>query len=173
MTSPRNWLLSTPNLASAFNPKSPTLFTEEVYPTIDKVWSDSDISSVEDFNLVKVRILLIKSSHNELRAIRTDIINEIKKWAGLSGVPGQRGFRTYALRRPVFNQNRDNPNQYGIFFDVLLSQRVNWSAKRYTDVNYNLALNERNLADDLKRNVRAAFLDIPTIQVDEVLIINS
>ena len=138
MTSPRHWLVVSPDLTNTFNPTDEYVNQEWVEQTqagaicrLIVATNTIQPSEPSSFSKLHLELEMDVSDYKTMRANRTDIVEYIKQVLKNSLIPRKRGKRVFALKRPIVVLDK-HINRYKVIFDAIVSNTVHFSRHRFT-----------------------------------------
>jgi len=109
----------------------------------------------EMIHVIDLYVFLNTTDKQEVRAIKSDLREVIKRWAEKSRVKNLRGFRASAIRTPVF--------EYGTYETVMKVQVILSNAIIYNNYNVDIIPREESeIKEDLKLLRKELFKKLPS-----------
>lgn len=146
MTSPRFWVVTTPDLTNVYSPVDEYVIHESVHQSelsgnLELLGQIASIITAGSNNAGKinsiykfdVQIELDITDYSIMRAVRTLIIEDIKNCIKHCNAKGRRGKRAFTMKRPIVVYNKYK-NCYVVCFKVNCVDTVFYSLKRHIKV---------------------------------------
>ena len=158
MTSPRFWVVTTPDLTNVYSPIDEYVIQETVHQSelsgnlellgqvVSITAGSNNAGKINSIYTFDVQIELDITDYSIMRAVRTLIIEDIKNCIEHCNAKGRRGKRAFTMKRPVVAYDY-NKQCYVVCFKVNCIDVVFYSLKRQIQVASGVF--EQDLINDL------------------------